>query len=137
MCRLTVPGWSILRYRKAITRHTILISVMYVNSEISHWTARDIGSIAREHGVLLHSDAVQGGKIPCDVDALQVVDVTVSPQNLRSGVGALCTPKPTAPWLQPLMDGGGHEGGYRSGTLNVPGIVGLGQACALCQQLQT
>ena len=127
--------------RKAITRHTILISVMYVNSEIGTiGPLADIGAIAREHGVLLHSDAVQGvGKMACDVDALQVDLMSLSAHKIYGpkGVGALYVrqnrPRPIR--LQPLLDGGGHEGGYRSGTLNVPGIVGLGQACALCQQL--
>jgi cysteine desulfurase len=127
--------------RKAITRHTILISVMYVNSEIGTiGPLAEIGAIAREHGVLLHSDAVQGvGKIACDVDALQVDLLSLSGHKIYGpkGVGALYV-RQTSPQrirLQPLMDGGGHEEGYRSGTLNVPGIVGMGQACALCQQL--
>jgi cysteine desulfurase len=112
-----------------------------VNSEIGTIAPlAEIGAIAREHGVLLHSDAVQGvGKIACDVDALQVDLLSLSGHKIYGpkGVGALYV-RQTAPQrirLQPLMDGGGHEGGYRSGTLNVPGIVGMGQACALCQQL--
>jgi cysteine desulfurase len=127
--------------RRAITRHTILISVMYVNSEIGTIAPlADIGAIAREHGVLLHSDAVQGvGKIACDVDALQVDLMSLSAHKIYGpkGVGALYVrhTRPQPLRLQPLMDGGGHEGGFRSGTLNVPGIVGMGQACALCQQL--
>jgi cysteine desulfurase len=127
--------------RKAITRHTILISVMYVNSEIGTiGPLADIGAMARAHGVLLHSDAVQGaGKIACDVDALQVDLMSLSAHKIYGpkGVGALYvrSTQPQPIRLQPLMDGGGHEQGFRSGTLNVPGIVGMGQACALCQQL--
>jgi cysteine desulfurase len=127
--------------RKAITRHTILISVMYVNSEIGTiGPLADIGAIAQEHGVLLHSDAVQGvGKIACDVDALHVDLMSLSAHKIYGpkGVGALYVrhTRPQPIRLQPLMDGGGHEQGFRSGTLNVPGIVGMGQACALCQQL--
>jgi cysteine desulfurase len=127
--------------RKAITRHTILISVMYVNSEIGTiGPLADIGAIAREHGVLLHSDAVQGvGKIACDVDALQVDLMSLSAHKIYGpkGVGALYVrqTRPQPIRLLPLIDGGGHEQGFRSGTLNVPGIVGMGQACALCQQL--
>jgi cysteine desulfurase len=127
--------------RHAITPQTILISVMYVNSEIGTiGPLADIGAIAREHGVLLHSDAVQGvGKIACDVEALQVDLLSLSAHKIYGpkGVGALYVRKtrPQRIRLQALMDGGGHERGFRSGTLNVPGIVGMGQACVLCHQL--
>jgi cysteine desulfurase len=127
--------------RKAITPHTILISVMYVNSEIGTVAPlAAIGAMARERGVLFHSDAVQGvGKIACDVDALQVDLMSLSAHKIYGpkGVGALYVRKmrPERIRLRPIIDGGGHERGFRSGTLNVPGIVGMGQACALCQQL--
>jgi cysteine desulfurase len=127
--------------RKAITPHTILISVMYVNSEIGTiGPLAEIGAIARERGVLFHSDAVQGvGKIACDVDALQVDLLALSAHKIYGpkGIGALYVRKtrPERIRLHPLIDGGGQERGWRSGTLNVPGIVGLGQACVLCQQL--
>jgi cysteine desulfurase len=127
--------------RKAITPHTILISVMYVNSEIGTiGPLAEIGAIARERGVLFHSDAVQGvGKIACDVDALQVDLLALSGHKIYGpkGIGALYVRKtrPERIRLHPLIDGGGQERGWRSGTLNVPGIVGLGQACVLCQQL--
>lgn len=125
--------------RKAITPQTLLISIMYVNSEIGTIAPlADIGAIAREHGVLFHSDAVQGvGKLPCDVDTLNVDLLSISAHKIYGpkGVGALYVRKtrPERIQLQPLIDGGGHERGMRSGTLNVPGIVGLGAACALCQ----
>jgi cysteine desulfurase len=127
--------------RKAITPQTILISVMYVNSEIGTIAPlAAIGAIAREHGVLFHSDAVQGvGKIACDVDALQVDLMSLSAHKIYGpkGIGALYVreTRPERIQLHPLIDGGGHERGFRSGTLNVPGIVGMGQACVLCQQL--
>ena len=127
--------------RKAITSRTILISIMYVNSEIGTiGPVAEIGAIAREHGVLFHSDAVQGvGKIACDVEALQVDLLSLSGHKIYGpkGIGALYIRKtrPQRIRLQPLIDGGGHERGLRSGTLNVPGIVGLGKACELCQQL--
>jgi cysteine desulfurase len=126
--------------RRAITPHTILISVMYVNSEIGTIAPlADIGAIAHEHGVLFHSDAVQGvGKIACDVNALQVDMLSISGHKIYGpkGVGALYVRKtrPKRIRLHPMIDGGGQERGFRSGTLNVPGIVGLGAACALCQQ---
>ena len=127
--------------RKAITPQTILISVMYVNSEIGTiGPLAEISAIARERGVLFHSDAVQGvGKIACDVEALQLDLLSLSAHKIYGpkGIGALYIRKtrPERIRLHPLIDGGGHERGFRSGTLNVPGIVGMGQACALCQQL--
>ena len=127
--------------RQAITPQTILISIMYVNSEIGTIAPlADIGAIARAHGILFHSDAVQGvGKIACDVDTLQVDLLSLSSHKIYGpkGIGALYVRKtrPQRIQLHPLIDGGGHERGFRSGTLNVPGIVGMGQACALAQQL--
>jgi cysteine desulfurase len=127
--------------RKAITPQTTLISVMYVNSEIGTiGPLAEIGAIARQHGVFFHSDAVQGvGKIACDVDTLQVDLLSLSAHKIYGpkGIGALYVrqTRPECIRLQPIIDGGGHEQGFRSGTLNVPGIVGMGQACALCQQL--
>jgi cysteine desulfurase len=127
--------------RRAITSRTILLSVMYVNSEIGTiGPLAEIGAIARERGVLFHSDAVQGvGKIACDVETLQVDLLSLSAHKIYGpkGVGALYIRKthPERIRLHPLIDGGGHERGLRSGTLNVPGIVGLGQACVLCQRL--
>ncbi|MGQ4808919.1 Cysteine desulfurase IscS [Candidatus Entotheonellaceae bacterium PAL068K] len=126
--------------RKAITSHTILISVMYVNSEVGTIAPlAEIGAMARQRGVPFHSDAAQGvGKIACNVDELQVDLLSLSGHKIYGpkGVGALYVRKtrPERLRLQPIIDGGGHERGLRSGTLNVPGIVGLGQACALCQQ---
>lgn len=127
--------------RKAITPRTTLISVMYVNSEIGTiGPLAAISAIAREHGVLFHSDAVQGvGKIACQVDALGVDLLSISGHKIYGpkGVGALYVRKtrPRRIRLQPQIDGGGQERGLRSGTLNVPGIVGLGKACELCQRL--
>jgi cysteine desulfurase len=127
--------------RKAITPQTILISVMQVNSEIGTIAPiAEIGAMAREHGVWFHSDAVQGvGKIACEVNALQVDLLSLSAHKIYGpkGIGALYVRKtrPQRMRLQPIIDGGGHERGLRSGTLNVPGIVGFGQACALCQEL--
>jgi cysteine desulfurase len=126
--------------RKAMTPETILVSVMHVNSEIGTVAPlAEIGAITRERGVLLHSDAVQSvGKIPVDVDALQVDLLSISGHKIYGpkGVGALyvrqTSPEPIR--LEPTMHGGGHEQGMRSGTLNVPGIVGLGKACAVCQE---
>ena len=125
--------------RRAITPRTTLISVMYVNAEIGTiGPLADIGAIAREHGVLFHSDAVQGvGKIACNVDDLRVDLMSISAHKLYGpkGIGALYVRKthPERIRLQPMIDGGGQERGLRSGTANVPGIVGFGKACEVCQ----
>jgi cysteine desulfurase len=122
--------------RDAILPHTVLVSVMYANNEIGViQPVREIGEICREKQVLFHSDAVQAfGKIPVDVDAAQIDLMSVSAHKMYGpkGVGALYVRRRNARLrLVPQMDGGGHEGGLRSGTLNVPGIAGFGEACAL------
>ena len=125
--------------RRAITARTILISVMYVNAEIGTIAPlADIGAVAREHGVLFHSDAVQGvGKIACSVDDLGVDLMSMSAHKIYGpkGIGALYVRKthPERIRLHPMIDGGGQERGVRSGTANVPGIVGFGKACEVCQ----
>jgi cysteine desulfurase len=119
--------------KKAITDKTILVSVMLANNEIGTvQPIAEIGKITRESGVLLHSDAVQGvGKVPFDVQAMNVdlASVTAHKMYGPKGVGALYVrrSKPRVR-LVAQMDGGGHERGMRSGTLNVPGIVGFGKA---------
>ncbi len=125
---------------KAITPHTILVSIMLANNEIGTiQPLAEIGKICKARGVLLHSDAVQGlGKIPVNADALGVDLMSLTAHKLYGpkGVGALCVRmnRPRVK-LEPQMDGGGHERGRRSGTLNVPGIVGFGTACGLAERL--
>src|SRR5215831_651387 len=122
--------------KKAITDKTILVSIMLANNEIG--TVNDlaeIGRITRERGVLLHSDAVQGiGKVPFDVQKMNVdlASITAHKMYGPKGVGALYVrrSKPRVR-LTAQMDGGGHERGLRSGTLNVPGIVGFAKACEI------
>src|SRR5450631_2418493 len=124
--------------RDAITDKTILITIMYANNEIGVvQPMAEIAKIAKEKGVLVHSDAVQAvGKIPVNVnkDGIDVLSITAHKLYGPKGVGALYVRRKN-PRVQitAQMDGGGHERGMRSGTLNVPGIVGLGEACALCQ----
>jgi len=117
----------------AITDETTLISVMLANNEIGViQPIAEIGKIAKKHGVFFHCDAVQAvGKIPVDVEALGVDLLSISAHKVYGpkGIGALYVRrKDPRVRLTPLVDGGGHERGMRSGTLNVPGIVGLG-AC--------
>jgi len=123
------------RLRAAIRPETLLVSVMYANNETGViQPIREIGAICREMGVLFHCDAAQAfGKIPIDVNADNIDLLSMSAHKMYGpkGVGALYVRRRKV-GLAAQMDGGGHESGMRSGTLNVPAIVGFGQACALC-----
>ena len=121
----------------AIRPTTILIAIMYANNEIGTvMPIREISAIARKHGVLLFTDATQAvGKIPVDVnkDGIDLMAFTAHKMYGPKGVGALYVRrKNPRVKVTAQMDGGGHERGMRSGTLNVPGIVGFGKACELC-----
>lgn len=121
---------------RAITDKTILVSVMLANNEVGTvQPIAEIGAITRKRGVLLHSDAVQGiGKVPFDVNAMHVdlASITAHKMYGPKGVGALYVRR-SKPRVRVVaqMDGGGHEFGMRSGTLNVPGIVGFGRAAEI------
>jgi cysteine desulfurase len=123
--------------RRAITPRTILVSVMHANNEVGTvQPIAEIGAIAREYGVLFHTDAAQSlGKIPAKVDALGVDLLTVAGHKLYApkGVGALYVRYGTP--LEPLIHGGGHEGGRRAGTESALLAVGLGAAAALAKDL--
>jgi cysteine desulfurase len=123
------------RLRAALRADTILVSVMHANNEtgVLH-PIEEIGRITREAGVLFHCDAVQSvGKVPFDVDRMNADLVSLSAHKMYGpkGVGALYVRRRPRVRLVAQMDGGGHERGFRSGTLNVPGIVGFGKAAAL------
>ena len=121
--------------RAAIRPDTILVSIMHANNETGVLNpVEEIGRITREKGVVFHCDAVQSvGKIPFDVEALDVdlASITAHKMYGPKGVGALYVRRKPRVRLIAEMDGGGHERGYRSGTLNVPGIVGFGKACEI------
>jgi cysteine desulfurase len=125
--------------RAAILPETILVSVMFANNEIGTiQPVREIGEICRQSGVLFHCDAAQAfGKIPVDVEAAHIDLLSVSAHKMYGpkGAGALYVRRrnPRVE-LMAQIHGGGHESGLRSGTLNVPGIVGFGEACAIAAQ---
>ncbi|MES2880645.1 MAG: IscS subfamily cysteine desulfurase [Bacteroidota bacterium] len=121
----------------AIRPTTILIALMYANNEIGTiMPLKEISRIAKKHGVLVFSDATQAiGKVPVDVnkDGIDLMAMTAHKMYGPKGVGALYVRrKNPRVKVTAQMDGGGHERGMRSGTLNVPGIVGFGKACELC-----
>jgi cysteine desulfurase len=147
--RLERSGWrvTVLPVRKdgmidlesldrAVRGDTVLVSVMAANNEIGVLQPlAAIGEIAHARGAIFHVDAAQGaGKIPMDVGAMHVDLLALTGHKMYGpkGCGALFVRKRTE--LAPLIIGGGQERGLRSGTLNVPGIVGLGAACAICQR---
>ena len=125
--------------KAALTDRTTLVSVMAANNEIGVLQPiAEIGKLCHERGILFHTDAVRGvGKIPLDVHAMDIDLMSISAHKMYGpkGVGALYVRrKNPRVQLTPILDGGGHERGMRSGTLNVPGIVGLGKACEISKQ---
>jgi cysteine desulfurase len=127
------------RLVRAITDRTILVSIMHANNEtgVLH-PIREIGRLCRERGVLFHTDATQSyGKVPIDVDADFVDLLSASAHKFcgPKGVGLLYVRRRNPRVrCEPVLHGGGHEQGLRSGTLNVPGIAGFGAAAAICLQ---
>ena len=121
--------------RKAIRKDTILISVMHGQNEVGTIEpVKEIGAIAREHGVLFHTDAVQSvGKVPINVNDMNIDLLTLSSHKIYGpkGVGALYVKRGVR--LTPQLTGGAHERRMRAGTENVPGIVGFGEACRLAK----
>ncbi len=126
------------RLKRALDDRTILVSVMFANNEVGViQPIAEIGALCQERGILFHTDAVQAvGKIPVDVGAMNIDLLSLSAHKLYGpkGVGALYVRRrtPRIP-VASQMEGGGHERGMRSGTLNVPGIVGLGKACEIAR----
>ncbi len=129
---------SLEKLAAAITDKTVLVSVMFANNEIGTvQPIAEIGKLCRERGVLFHCDAVQGvGKLPFNVDELKVDLVSLSAHKMYGpkGVGALYVRRKPRVRIAPIIDGGGHERGMRSGTLNVASIVGFGMAAEIARQ---
>lgn len=127
------------RCEDAIQRDTILVSIMFANNEVGTiHPITEIGRIVKQHGVLFHTDATQAvGKIPVDVERMGIDLLSLSAHKIcgPKGVGALyIRSRNPRVRLAPLIEGGGQERGLRSGTLNVPGIVGLGAACNIARE---
>jgi cysteine desulfurase len=125
------------RLHDAITSRTILISIMAANNEIGTIEpVREIGRIAKEKGILFHTDATQAvGKIPVNVEEMGIDLLSLTGHKIYGpkGAGALYVRSKPQVNIDPSIEGGGQERGIRSGTLNVPGIVGLGKACEIAQ----
>jgi cysteine desulfurase len=128
---------SLEKLAAAITDRTILVSVMLANNEIGTvQPIAEIGKLCRARGVLCHTDAVQGvGKVPFDVESMKVDLASVTAHKIYGpkGIGALYVRRKPRVRIAPIIDGGGHERGMRSGTLNVAGIVGFGKAAEIAR----
>lgn len=129
---------SLEKLAAAMTPKTVLVSIMFANNEIGVvQPVAEIGKLCREKGVLFHCDAVQGvGKVPFDVEKMNVDLASISAHKMYGpkGVGALYVRRKPRVRIAPMVDGGGHERGMRSGTLNVASIVGFGAAAEVARQ---
>ena len=129
---------SLEKLAAAMTPKTVLVSIMFANNEIGVvQPVAEIGKLCREKGVLFHCDAVQGvGKVPFDVEKMNVDLASISAHKMYGpkGVGALYVRRKPRVRIAPMVDGGGHERGMRSGTLNVASIVGFGAAAEVAKQ---
>ena len=127
------------RIEREIRNDTILISIMHANNEIGTIEPiKEIGEICRSRGVIFHVDAAQSlGKLPIDVERLNIDLLTISGHKIYGpkGIGALYIREGVK--IEPLLHGGGHEGGLRSSTVNVPGAVGFAKACEIAGELMS
>ncbi len=122
--------------KKAIKKETILVSVIHASNEIGTiQPISEIGKICRENGVYLHADAAQSfGKIPIDVNKMNIDLLTASSHKMYGPKGAACLFVRGGIKIEPILHGGGHEAGLRSSTVNVPAIVGFAEACRICKK---
>ena len=122
--------------RKAIKRHTVLVSIMHANNEIGTiQPIAEIGKICQDKGVYFHTDAAQSfGKLPIDVNKMNIDLLTASSHKMYGPKGAACLFVRKGTKIEPLLHGGEHEFGLRSSTVNVADIVGFGEACWICEQ---
>lgn len=122
--------------KEVLSENTFLISIMYANNEIGTiQPIQEIGTIARDHNIIFHTDAVQAvGKLPLDVQKNNIDLLSLSSHKMYGpkGIGALYIRQGVK--INPIIHGGGHEKGLRSSTLNTPGIVGLGKACEIAEK---
>ncbi len=121
---------------KALRQDTVLVSVMHANNEIGTiQPIAEIGAVCRAAGVYFHTDAAQTfGKIPIQVNEMNLDLLTASSHKMYGPKGAACLFKRKGVKIEPILHGGGHEGGLRSSTVNVPAIAGFAKACELCRE---
>lgn len=138
--RLKVDKYGLVdpeEVKKAIKKETILISIIHANNEIGTiQPIEEIGKICRENGVYFHTDAAQSfGKIPIDVNKMNIDLLTASSQKMYGPKGAACLFVREGTKIEPILHGGGHESGLRSSTVNVAAIVGLAEAVKICKRV--
>ncbi len=137
--RLKVDRYGLVdpnEVKKAIRKETVLVSVMHANNEIGTIEPiSKIGKVCQKAGVYFHTDAAQSfGKIPIDVNKMNIDLLTASSHKMYGPKGAACLFVRKGTRIEPLLHGGGHEFGLRSSTINVAAIVGFAQACRICQK---
>jgi len=137
--RLKVDKYGLVdlqELQKAIKKETILVSIMHANNEIGTIEPiEEIGKICKERGIYFHTDAAQSfGKIPIDVNKMNIDLLTASSHKMYGPKGAAALFIREGTKIEPLIHGGGHESGLRSSTVNVPGILGFAEACRICKK---
>ncbi len=137
--RLAVDKYGIvspLDVKKAIKKETILVSIMHANNEVGTIEpTEEIGKICQAKGICFHTDAVQSfGKIPIDVQKMNIDLLTASSHKMYGPKGAACLFIKKGTKIEPILDGGGQEMGLRGSTVNVPAIVGFAKACEICKK---
>lgn len=127
---------SLAVLKAAIKKDTILVSIIHASNEIGTiQPIKEIGKICKEKGVFFHTDAAQSfGKIPIDVNKMNIDLLTASSQKMYGPKGAACLYIKEGTKIEPILHGGGHESGLRSSTINMPAVVGWAEACRICKK---